>query len=387
MKLLHYFPTTRFTEGGTVRAAIDFCSVLARRGHDVTWLTCDDADVPQSWKDNEPNTPTIELLGSLQKTGKRLTKQQIARAAEVASGMDVTHIHAMWMPSNPQMAKACDSVGTPWVLSTHGMLDDWCMEQRGLKKKFYLSTAGRILIRGANTFLTTAEAEKSQSEKWLKHENIAVIPYVVDLNPYKDVPSPQEAIEEYGLSEEPTVLFLSRVHEKKSIETLIDATAILKERGYPTRVFIAGTGEDSYIKSLQDRASAAGISEQITFLGMVVGDLKLSLYAMADVFALPTQQENFGLVYPEAMLCETPAIGTKGTDIWKELEEGGAVIADRTPEAFADAIETLTSDKELLKRKGVEGRKHILQWLDTDSVAERYEGMYKAAASERLLKT
>jgi glycosyltransferase involved in cell wall biosynthesis len=383
MKLLHYFPTTRFTEGGTVRAAIDFCSVLARRGHDVTWLTCDDADVPQSWKDKEPNTPTIVLLGPLQKAGKRLTKQQIAKAAEVAKEMDVTHIHAMWMPSNPQMAKACDSVGTPWVLSTHGMLDDWCMEQRPFKKKLYLSTAGRIMLRGANTFLTTAEAEKNQSKKWLKHNNIAVIPYIVDLDPYKEVPSPKEAIDKYGSSEEPTVLFLSRVHEKKSIETLIDATAILKKRGYPIRVFIAGTGESSYVKSLQDRAAENDVSDLVTFLGMVVGDLKLSLYAMADVFALPTQQENFGLVYTEAMLCKTPAIGTKGTDIWKELEDGGAIITDRTPDAFADAIEELTSNKEMLEAKGVEGRNHILSWLDTESVAKQYEVMYEAASNGR----
>ena len=81
------------------------------------------------------------------------------------------------------------------------------------------------------------------------------------------------------------------------------------------------------------------------------------------------------------MLCETPAIGTKGTDIWKELEEGGAVIAERTANAFADAILTLTSDKALLRTKGEEGRKYILEWLDTNSVAERYEEMYLAAAS------
>ena len=112
---------------------------------------------------------------------------------------------------------------------------------------------------------------------------------------------------------------------------------------------------------------------------MVVGDLKLSLYAMADIFALPTQQENFGLVYPEAMLCETPVIGTKGTDIWRELEEGGAIIADRTPEAFAHAIDSLSSDKDRLAVLGKTGRAHILNWLDTNTVAEQYEAMYQAA--------
>jgi len=171
------------------------------------------------------------------------------------------------------------------------------------------------------------------------------------------------------------------IHEKKSIETLIDAAAILEERGTPIRVFIAGTGEQSYIDSLQNRAKSAGIGDRITFLGMVVGDLKLSLYAMADVFALPTQQENFGLVYPEAMLCETPVIGTKGTDIWRELEEGSATITDRTPEAFADAIEEIVSDKELANSKGKAGRKQMLKWLDTDSVARQYEKMYEEAAS------
>ena len=381
MKLLHYFPTTLLTDGGTVRAAIDFCSVLARRGHDVTWLTCDDTDTPEPWKNSEQGTPTIKLLGPFQKSGNRLTKEQLAIVKDSLKDVDVVHMHEMWLPSNPQVAHICDSLGVPWVLSIHGMLDDWSMNQRGLKKQFYLSTVGRKMARTATTFLTTAIEEKRQASRWLKHDNIAVIPCIVDLEPYQEVPCPQEAIDKYGLVDEPTVLFLSRVHEKKSIETLIDATAILNEKGYPIRVFIAGTGEDAYIKSLQNRATAAGVGDLVTFLGMVVGDLKLSLYAMADVFALPTQQENFGLVYPEAMLCETPAIGTKGTDIWKELEEGGAVIADRTPEAFANAIESLTSDSELLKAKGAEGRTHILKWLDTESVAQRYEAMYKSASN------
>ncbi|MBT4530468.1 MAG: glycosyltransferase [Phycisphaerae bacterium] len=385
MKIVHYFPTTRLTEGGTVRAAIDFCSVLARRGHDIVWLTCDDTDVPDSWKNKEQNTPTITLLGSLQKAGKRLTNKQIAMAGEVMKSADVAHIHAMWMPSNPQVAKACDSVGTPWVLSIHGMLDDWCMDQRGLKKQFYLATAGRIMLRGANTFLSTAEEEKRQASRWLKHDNVAVIPYIVDLEPYKELPTPEEAIEAFGQSDCPTVLFLSRVHEKKSIETLIDSTALLKEKGKQIRVLIAGTGEDAYVASLKTRAESAGVSEDIIFLGMVVGDLKLSLYAMADVFALPTQQENFGLVYPEALLCGTPVIGTKGTDIWRELEEGGAVIAPRTPEAFADAIDLLCSDKSKLQELGVRGRNQMLKWLDTESVAKRYEELYNKVATGQEL--
>ena len=382
MRILHYFPTTRLTEGGTVRAAIDMCAVIAQRGHEVIWLTCDDADVPESWKNGAANTPSVQTLGSFQKKGNRLTTKQIEIATDALKGVDVAHIHAMWDPSNPQIAKACDSVKTPWVLSVHGMLDDWSMAQRGAKKIAYLATMGRRMVRTATTFHTTAEEERRQASRWLKHDNIAVIPCIVDLSAYQEVPTPEKALDTYGKCEQPTILFLSRVHEKKSIETLIDATKILKDRGKPIRVLIAGTGEQSYIDELYARALSKGVSSDVTFLGMVVGDLKLSLFAMADIFALPTQQENFGLVYPEAMLCETPVIGTKGTDIWRELEEGGAVIADRTPEAFADAIETLSSDSERLNELGKTGRTHILQWLDTDTVGEQYEAMYESAVNE-----
>ena len=75
----------------------------------------------------------------------------------------------------------------------------------------------------------------------------------------------------------------------------------------------------------------------------------------------------------------------------KEITEPGSIITASaseaitalmdSDEAFADAILTLTSDKALLKTKGEEGRKYILEWLDTNSVAERYEEMYLAAAS------
>lgn len=378
MKILHYFPTTLLSEGGTVRAAIDFCTVLARRGQDVLWVTADDSDVPDEWKRGDPKCPAVQNVGPLS-TGKRLSTQQLEELEPLVKDADVVHIHAMWDLSNPQVAKVCKRTKTPWVLSVHGMLDDWSMSQRKLKKVIYLATVGRILAHNSTIFHTTAEEEKRQASKWLKHENISVIPCIVDLDPYKKIPDPSLAIEKYGEVDEPTILFLSRVHEKKSIETLIDATVILKQKGIPVRLFIAGTGEQSYIDSLQKRAEAAGVKEQVTLLGMVVGDLKLSLYALADVFALPTQQENFGLVYAEAMLCETPVVGTKGTDIWRELEEGGALIAKRTPEAFAVAIEKLVVDTELANAKAKTGRKKMLDWLDTDVVGKQCEDMYQKA--------
>jgi len=381
LRILHFIPSTRISLGGAVRAALDISTVLAIRGHEIIWMTSDATDVPPNWLAGEPKCPRVVEIEHLRNL-RRLTSNAKRRCAEVIRDADVVHLHGLWSPSNAQLAKISRREGIPWIINVHGVLDDWCMQQRGLKKRLYLATLGKAMVDGAASILTTAEEEHRQASQWLKNSNVPVIPCIVDLEPYKNVPSPQEAMEAFGHSDEPTVLFLSRVHEKKSIETLIDATSILKRRGTPVRVLIAGTGEDSYVRSLQKRAESAGVGESITFLGMVVGDLKLSLYAMADVFALPTQQENFGIVYPEAMLCETPVIGTKGTDVWRELEEGGAIIADRTPEAFADAIMEFVGNPDLAKRKGQEGRKYILKWLDNDLVAKLYEELYTKVITE-----
>jgi len=262
------------------------------------------------------------------------------------------------------------------------MLDDWCMAQRGLKKRFYLATSGKSMVRDAAIVLTTAEEELRQAMRWLPHDHAVAIPLIVDLVPYEVVPSPELAIESFGQSDLPTVLFLSRVHPKKSIETLISAISILKEQGMPVRLFIAGTGDEKYQRTLEQQVTSLDLSSQVQFLGMVVGDLKLSLYALADLFALPTQQENFGLVYPEAMLCETPVITTKGTDIWRELESGGgAKIVERTPEAFASALSQWISDDTTREAAGKAARKHMLNWLNTDSVSKQYEAMYENAAN------
>ncbi len=382
MRILHYFPHTMLQEGGTVRAALDISTTLARRGQDMVWLTCDGDDVPEVW--GPSGTPGVVMIGSPQRLAGRLSASQLALAADEIAQADVVHLHAMWTPSNPQIARECHRLNTPWILSSHGMLDDWCMDQRGLKKRIYLATAGRSMVRGASMVLMTAEEERRQAGRWIPHDRTCAIPLIMDMDPYGQMPDPKASQEAFGTTDAPTILFLSRIHPKKSLETLIDAVHLLHGQGNPARLLVAGTGDDVYAAAMKRRAQDHGLADHVSFLGMVVGDLKLSLYAMADVFALPTQQENFGLVYPEALLCGTPVITTRGTDIWRELEEsGGSVIVKRDAQAFADALTLLVTDEARRDEMGRAGRAWVLEWLDSDAVGARYEEMYESAISAR----
>ena len=57
MRVVHYLKWMRLSDGGTVRAVLDWCSALASRGHQVTLITADGCDVPDAWKSPRATSP------------------------------------------------------------------------------------------------------------------------------------------------------------------------------------------------------------------------------------------------------------------------------------------------------------------------------------------
>ena len=118
------------------------------------------------------------------------------------------------------------------------------------------------------------------------------------------------------------------------------------------------------------------LDDAVKFLGLVRGVEKTSLYEAADLLVIPTSQENFGLVFPEAMACRTPVVTTKGVDIWQEIESAGATIVEPTPAAVASAIDNLLSDPVNLRDIGDRGRRWVFDTLGPDQLLAQYESLY-----------
>jgi glycosyltransferase involved in cell wall biosynthesis len=293
--------------------------------------------------------------------------------------VDVAHLHTPWEPANLQIARLLRARGIPYVLTPHGMLDHWSMQQKRAKKILYLRLAGGRLIRNAAAVHFTAQSELEQARKWLSADaTTSVQPCLLDLSAFDRPTSPDLALKAYPQirSDAKKILFLSRVHPKKGLELLIEAAALLQEHA-PLQLLVAGPGEPSYVSQLQKRASDLGVSA--CFLGMVQGEAKRSLYRLADVFVLPTYQENFGIVQAEAMASATPVVTTKGVDVWRELEQGGARIAEHDPPAIAAAVSPLLADSQLRDAVGAQGQTFVRQWLDEPRVAAGYQRMYQTA--------
>ena len=380
MKIGHYIFGLDEASGGVSRAIYDLVLLSASAGQEVTLITGSGSEYPEDWSRTAQTVRVVEVnppSGPLQ----LLDGGSLGRISDLLGDFDVLHLHGLWRPSTSQVAHRAQRRGTPYVLTPHGMLDVWPMKQHGLRKRVYYQLLERRNLARAAIVHCTARAEMEQSRRWIGHDRIVTIPYAVDLSPYRELP-PAELFRSRHpeIDERPAVLFLSRLHPKKGPEVLLEAVGQLRRRGVDCQLWLAGVGEPSYARRL--KALADRHVPDARFLGLVTGDEKLSLYRTADLLALPTHQENFGLVLPESLACGTPVVTTRGTDIWRELERSGGVeIVERESGAFCDAIARLLEDRQKRLEMGRVGRAWVFDWLDPKTVTARWESMYQSVAS------
>ncbi len=382
LSILHFFPRIRTEEGGVVKAVLDLTLALSENGHRVVLATCDATDVPNEWRMTHKQWPELVELNSAHWFNALLSRDSLSILEKLLPGIDVAHLHTPWEIANLQLGSLLLKNNIPYIVSIHGMLDDYCMKQKNLKKQLFLSLAGRRFFQNASTVHFTAEGEKDQASKWIPgNYQIAVQPLAMDLTPYHHLVGPEEAYSTFTQigSAAYKVLFLSRVQAKKGLEVLLEAVQILTKQQFDIELLVAGPGEDFYVNRLKELSDKLGIGERTHFLGMVRGSLKLSLYQWADVFVLPTYQENFGLVLPEALACGTPVVTTRGTDIWPELMQAGAKIVLSSPQEIADAVASLLNNADHRNELGQQGREYVLKWLEPDHVIAGYEQMYRVA--------
>jgi glycosyltransferase involved in cell wall biosynthesis len=166
----------------------------------------------------------------------------------------------------------------------------------------------------------------------------------------------------------------------KSPETLVEASAILKQRGVKARLFMAGDGDMlSDLKALSERLNA---SDRIRWLGFCRDPR--SLLQASDVFLLASVGEAGGFVLSEAMGCGTPIIGSRSGVISECVVDGktGLLATPKDAASFADAIEKLARDESLRKSMRVNSRERMLSGFTTDINVENTMRIYASLFDE-----
>lgn len=208
----------------------------------------------------------------------------------------VVHIHSWWNLVVMPAVFLCRLRGIRPVLSPRGMLSPYTL--RSPLKRLFQRWVGAWLLR--RTILhATSEQEAAEALELVPGWAHFVLPNIIEL------PALGQHIPAQGASEVFRLVFLSRIHPKKGLETLLAALAQLD---FPWHLQVVGTGEAAYLAQLQAEASALGIAEQIEWLGWREGAEKFQLLANADLYVLPSQNENFANAALEALSVGTPVL-------------------------------------------------------------------------------
>lgn len=144
----------------------------------------------------------------------------------------------------------------------------------------------------------------------------------------------QAARARFGLGDRKVVLTVGRLDNRngyKGHDRIFPVLARLKKQGQEVSYLIAGDGPDR--ARLEQLVAERGLTELVTFFGYVPDETLPDLYRAADVFALPSTGEGFGIVFIEAMACGTPAIGLDIGGASDALTEFGQAVSEQDFEA------------------------------------------------------
>ncbi|QGU02966.1 D-inositol 3-phosphate glycosyltransferase [Corynebacterium kalinowskii] len=185
------------------------------------------------------------------------------------------------------------------------------------------------------------------------------------------------------------IAFVGRLQVFKGPDVLIQAVAELVRRD-PNRDFsvvICGgpSGNATHSTTYQDLAAALGVSRFIRFLPPRPPEELVSVYRAADVIAMPSYNESFGLVAMEAQATGTPVVAARVGGLPMAVAEGetGVLVDGHDPADWADALAALLDDDDTRIRMAEEAVEHASQFSWT-TTAERLASVYNDVLTESV---
>ncbi|AUD06419.1 glycosyltransferase [Spirosoma pollinicola] len=296
-----------------------------------------------------------------------------------AAHFDVIILHGLWLYPGYALRRAMKIVrnkqrkgtGPTFFVMPHGMLDPWFQKAstrkiKALRNWAYWKLIERDIIADADGLLFTCEAElllAREPFRPYKPKKEAVVGLGVDEPPVY-TPAMRESFLRKcpDVADTPYLLFLSRIHEKKGIDLLIDAYSQLVKRysaleaevcaggstaaGFEKmslpKLVIAGPGlETPYGQKVQQQvAQQQALASLVSFPGMLTDDAKWGAFYGCEAFVLPSHQENFGIAVVEALSCGRPVLISDQVNIWREIEmAGGGLVAADTREGTEQMLD------------------------------------------------
>lgn len=328
MRLLHVIRSLDPQDGGIV-ALLDQLMRLHEGRDGSRIITLDPPEAP--WLASLPYPVTA--LGPGRGTFGYCPKL-VRWIRDHAKSYDAGIVHGLWQ--YPSLALRQTKRYLPYAMFPHGMLDAWIAEtypQKHAKKSWYWTLAERHAFRFASAVLFTAKEEMENSTHTFKHYPVGK-DHVVGAGLRVPAGSGEEDRKAFldafpELKQRRFLLYLSRLHDKKAPELVLNAFAKLHAKS-DLMLVMAGTGQPDYVEILRSQVPEE-LRSRVMWTGHLEGKRKWGAFHAADAFVLTSHQENFCLAAVEALGCCLPVLLSNRVNIWREItQENAGLVAEDT---------------------------------------------------------
>jgi glycosyltransferase involved in cell wall biosynthesis len=284
----------------------------------------------------------------------------------------------MWEEIQHAGARAARDLDKPLVITPHGMLDRWSLRHSGRWKK-QVSLWWRVGadLRGADAIHFTTEPERRSAARYAEGKMTIVEPLGVDLTEFERLPPRGTFRAQHpSMGDRPVVIFLGRIDGGKGLEYLVPALARLAN----PRAVLAIVGPDGtrgFRQEVEATVSRLGLRERVLFTGMLRGARRIEALVDADLFALPSHHENFGLAVIESLAAGTPVVISDQVNVREEIVAAGvgaAVPCD--VDAVAAELDRWLADAGLRQRAAIAAREFVWQRYDWRQIARHWREHY-----------
>ncbi len=348
MRILNVITSTDPAAGGPIENVTQMSQFLGD-SHRFEVACLDGPDAP--WIADSPLT--IHALGPARGGVYAYAPGVVRWLRQNRRNYDAVLVRGIWQFGSYATWRALRNTSTPYFVFPHGMLDPWFKRTyplKHVKKLMYWPWAEYRVLRDARAVCFTCEEERvlaRQSFRFYRARE-TVVNYGTAAPPAAAEAQKAAFLARFPqLENKKLLLFLSRIHVKKGADLLIEAFAQLVAETAATsqgessanlHLVMAGPDSQGLQAQLQAQAETLGVAERITWTGMLQGELKWGAFRAAAAFALPSHQENFGIVVAEALACGVPVLISDKVNIWREI------AADKVGWVAPDTLEGTRSN-------------------------------------------
>ncbi len=292
--------------------------------------------------------------------------------------VDVVHIQSIFGILTVIALIYANLLAKPILLSPRGSFGGWCIDNGSKFKDLWLRFLIKPLVKNV-TWHATAEQEKLEIQALFPEAKVAIVPNGIDYEIFQvfNKLTPKKYVKKFTDQEREVskiVVSMGRLQKKKGFDILINSFKKILD-AYPDAILLIAGPNEGEQHNLEALTKELDVQSSVFLVGSISGQDKVDFLANADVFALPSHNENFGNVYLESLASGTPIVASTNTP-WAsvEINKCGKWVKNSEDDTAQAILTLLSEDKDLL---GTNAKKYAQQY-SWKSIAKKFEVVYSS---------